>query len=248
MQKINKDNGFTVPHILLVLILLGFVGGTGYYVYSQNSSKNTTNSQATQSETKKESTLPTDLTGLKTADEIRTIAGADIGTATIVSVELENEDGGLVFKVKLSDGKILFFDAKTGAPMTATQVKDDGPENEEGDDDSSSIPAGFVAGISVDQAKATAQGTLPGKTVKKVELEPEEGVMVYSVRFTDGSRVDVNATTGAVVRTENKSAPNSSNTSTTPSSDDDSDDSGDSGDSDDDSDGSGNSGSGSDHN
>ncbi len=245
MQKINKENGFTVPHILLFLLVLGFVGGAGYYVYNQNSSKSSTNSQETQTETKKESTLPTDLTGLKTADEIRTIAGADLGTATIVSVELEQEDGGLVYKVKLSDGKILFFDAKTGTATTKEKVKDDGVENEADDDDSASIPGGFVAGISVDQAKTTAQGTLPGKTVKKVELEPENGVMVYSVRFTDGSRVDVNATTGAVVRTENKSAPASGSTSTTPSSDDSSNDSND------DSSGGGsggNSGSGSGHN
>lgn len=229
MQKQNKEQqGFTVPHILIFLLVLGFIGGTGYYVYSQNDGKKSVNSQETTQETKKELTLPTDLTGLKTADEIRTIADGSLAGATIVSVELEQEDGGLVFKVKLSDGKILFFDAKTGAPMTAEQVKDDGPETEAEDDDSSSIPAGFVAGITVDQAKATAQGTLPGKTVKKVELEPENGVMVYSVRFTDDSRVDVNATTGAVVRTENKSAPAS--TTTTPSTtDDSSDDSGGSG-------------------
>ena len=244
MQKINKENGFTVPHILLFLLVLGFVGGAGYYVYNQNSSKSSTNSQETQTETKKESTLPTDLTGLKTADEIRTIAGADLGTATIVSVELEQEDGGLVYKVKLSDGKILFFDAKTGTATTKEKVKDDGVENEAGDDDSASIPSGFVAGITVDQAKAKAMATLPGKTVKKVELEPEDGVMVYSVRFTDGSRVDVNATSGAVVRTENKSAPAS--TTTTPSVSNDSDDSDDTND---DSGGSGgNSGSGSGHN
>ena len=31
----------------------------------------------------------------------------------------------------------------------------------------------------------------------------EEGKLVYSVRFTDGSRVDINATSGAVERTKN---------------------------------------------
>ena len=228
MTKDNNEKGFSLPHVVMLVAVFGLVGGASYYVYNANKNdKKTNNSQSETKKIAKESTLPADLTGLKTADEIRTIAASSLGSATIVSVELENEDTGLVFKVKLSDGKILFFDAKTGTAKTKDQVKPKEVENETEDDDSASIPSGFIAGITEAQARSTAQARLPGKTVKKIELEPENGVMVYSVRFTDDSRVDINATNGAVVNVKDKSSTSSTSptTQTSSSSDDSSDDS-----------------------
>ena len=62
-----------------------------------------------------------------------------------------------------------------------------------------SIPAGFVAGITVQQARDIAAGQRPGKTITKVQLETEEGKVVYSVRFSDNGRVDISATDGSVI-------------------------------------------------
>lgn len=59
-------------------------------------------------------------------------------------------------------------------------------------------------GISLDDAVAAAQAKMPGKTIEKVETETEDDEVVYSVRFTDDSRVDVRASDGVVVRTEIK--------------------------------------------
>jgi uncharacterized membrane protein YkoI len=50
------------------------------------------------------------------------------------------------------------------------------------------------------EAATVAQKVFPNKSIAKIELENEENVVVYSVRFADGSRVDINATDSSVVR------------------------------------------------
>jgi uncharacterized membrane protein YkoI len=62
------------------------------------------------------------------------------------------------------------------------------------------------AKISADQANAAALGKFPGATVKKTELDNENGKVIYSVQLTDsagtGQDVKVDATTGTVVSSE----------------------------------------------
>ena len=58
-------------------------------------------------------------------------------------------------------------------------------------------------------ARAKAQAERPGKTITKIELESEEGVIVYSVRFSDGGRVDVSAVDGTIKRVKDASTSNS---------------------------------------
>jgi uncharacterized membrane protein YkoI len=77
--------------------------------------------------------------------------------------------------------------------------------NEAGDDDGQ-VPAAPDGSISLDQAKAIALNVFPDKTIQKVELEMEHGVLVYSVRFTDDSRVDVRASDGVIVSSESEEA------------------------------------------
>lgn len=55
------------------------------------------------------------------------------------------------------------------------------------------------ARITADQAAAAARAYVGGGTVERVELEEEHGQLVYEVRFTNNSRVYVDAVSGAVV-------------------------------------------------
>lgn len=156
--------------------------------------------------------VPANLDDLLPLDQLRDIALADSDGASITGIELEKEDEGLLYKVKFSDGSIRFYDAKTGESVTQ--------KSEDDDDD---VPAGsFVGGISLAEARQIASDERPGKTITKIELENEEGVVVYSVRFSDGGRVDVSAETGNVLRV--RGASNSGSGSTRSSSDDDGDD------------------------
>jgi uncharacterized membrane protein YkoI len=66
-------------------------------------------------------------------------------------------------------------------------------------------------------ALTTAQAVFPDKSITKIEVETEEGRTVYSVRFSDGSRVDVDALTGVVVRKQNSVAVTTSTAKTTTS-------------------------------
>ncbi len=73
---------------------------------------------------------------------------------------------------------------------------------------STSAPTTTVAetteGTTLGEAVTIAEKQFPTKKVEKVEKETEEGVAVWSVRFTDGSRVDVSIATGEITRIKDK--------------------------------------------
>jgi uncharacterized membrane protein YkoI len=59
-----------------------------------------------------------------------------------------------------------------------------------------------LAKIKADQAMAAAQTAFPGTAVKKVELDNENGCLVYSVVLSNGMDVKVDAGNGAVLHQE----------------------------------------------
>jgi len=61
---------------------------------------------------------------------------------------------------------------------------------------------GKLATVTVDQASAAAVAVNPGATAVKVELDNENGYLVYSVELSNGADVKVDAGTGKVLCTE----------------------------------------------
>jgi uncharacterized membrane protein YkoI len=59
-----------------------------------------------------------------------------------------------------------------------------------------------LAKIRADQAMAAAQSAFPGTAVKKVELDNENGCLVYSVFLSNGLDVKVDAGNGSVLHKE----------------------------------------------
>lgn len=59
-----------------------------------------------------------------------------------------------------------------------------------------------LAKIKADQAMASAQAAFPGAAVKKVELDNENGCLVYSVFLSNGLDVKVDAGNGSVLHHE----------------------------------------------
>lgn len=55
--------------------------------------------------------------------------------------------------------------------------------------------------ISIDEARAIAEEAHPGSSVNKIEVETEHGAVVFSVRFDDGAKVDVDSN-GSIVKVE----------------------------------------------
>jgi hypothetical protein len=59
-----------------------------------------------------------------------------------------------------------------------------------------------LAKITADSAKAVALQTNPGTTITKVELDNENGCLVYSVELSNGLDVKVDAGNGALLHVE----------------------------------------------
>lgn len=178
--------------ILVAVVVLSAIGFGAWRVMTANKDKAEEAPQASVSSQEKIENLPTDLTDIKSIDEIKTLATDD--AATVSGIELELEEGILVYVVHFTDGSKAVFNAKTGSKL---QLADN---NDDEIDDSKTLPAGFTAAVSIQQAIDIAKKERPDATLRKVELEVEDGVVVYSVRFTDGSRVDVSAADGSVQR------------------------------------------------
>ena len=175
---------------LAALAVLIVVGGMSAFVAANKTRLNSEQKTA----------LPTNLADVLPIEDIRAAALKDVPDGTITGVELEQEEGALLYKVRFSDGSFRYYNAKTGVAVMRSQ---DETEQDE------SVPAGFVAGITVQQARDIALAQRSG-SITKIELETENGVVVYSVRFSDGGRVDVNATSGAVLRVRSGSETNTS--------------------------------------
>jgi uncharacterized membrane protein YkoI len=62
------------------------------------------------------------------------------------------------------------------------------------------------ATITPEQAKTAALDANPGATVVKVELDNENGALVYSVELSNGLEVKVDAGNGAILSTEQEDA------------------------------------------
>jgi uncharacterized membrane protein YkoI len=165
--------------VIAVLIMVIFVGASSAAVTTSRAN----NAREAEIE------IPKDLTAVLSVDDIRAVALTEVPDGTIVGVELEQDDGVLIYKVKFSDGSFKLYNANTGEIVNKDQLEVD-----------ESVPAGFVAAISMQEARTIAQNQQPTKTITKIELEVENGVVVYSVRFSDDSLVEVNATDGSIVK------------------------------------------------
>jgi len=196
MTKINNQQGFA--HVLglgLGVLVIAGIGFTGYTVMNAQQDKKQLNS-SDQVVVVKES-LPVSLDGLLEISAVKELA-VKSSTATVTGLELESEDGVLVYEIMLSDGTVLVLNAKTGEVLRTTV----GPVINN-DDDGDSLPADFTSKVTFEQARATAQAKFPDSKINKIELDLEGGIVVISVRFADKARVDVNAATGEIARTKN---------------------------------------------
>lgn len=194
MKKINQS-GFGHIELMLVLVAVGIIGFGVWRVMSSDQLPDNRQAAVTsQSQQSEAEELPSDVSGLRTLEEIQVLA-AESSSEAILGIELEVEDGVVVYSVHLADGSVLYFDASTGEVL---QLSDD--NDDEIGEDASTIPGDFVTGVSLQQALDIAKEKRPNSVVKKIEFEVEDGVVVYSVRFTDDSRVDVNALDGTIQR------------------------------------------------
>lgn len=200
MIKLNNNQRGAIGHIeILVIVLVVVLGGfAAWRVIGANDSSQA--SVDTVEEIEQLEVLPADLDGLKTIEEIEEISGANVEGVTIIGFVLESKDSGFVYIVTLSNGQKLVIDASSGTVLSeeTTDVSDD-----------DKIPSGLSVTISPSQAYtiASAQST---SAVVQIELEVEDDKVTYKVELKDGSKVEIDATTGNIVTMEIKDEESSS--------------------------------------
>ena len=88
----------------------------------------------------------------------------------------------------------------------ASTSSETGQEQGGANEQSESAALASQAKISIDQARAAALAHVPGATIGKVELDNENGTVVYSVHLTDSAGkaqdVKVDATNATVLQTQ----------------------------------------------
>lgn len=193
MTSNRKNSQAGIAHLvpLLAVVIVVVVAAGVYIARNQSDSAQLASSQSSTDSSGLNQPLPADLLTVTKVKELAAVQKPDIA---IVGVELEQEDGVLVYKVKLADGSVLNLDAKTGKLVTKTEKNSQSNTGEE------PLVAGTQPAISFDKAREIALQRKPGGVIRKIELEQENGKLVYSVRFTDDARVDVAASDGSVVR------------------------------------------------
>ncbi|MFD3164999.1 PepSY domain-containing protein [Herpetosiphon sp. NSE202] len=127
------------------------------------------------------------------------------GASLLATPELVNYAGTAAYEVRLDRG-LVYIDATTGAVLANNAVAP--PTQAPAPPAPTNAPAPST--ISADAAASAAVAYLGGGTVERVELEEEHGALVYEVRFTNDSRVYVDAYSGSVVYAKIESSKDSS--------------------------------------
>ena len=147
----------------------------------------------------------------KITEEAATKTALEKVPGTVNKVELEDEDGTIVYGIEIvsEDGsqQDVKIDAQTGkvVKVEADDKEENGKENDEENDGQNQAELAKQAKITEEAATKTALEKVPG-TVNKVELEDEDGHVVYDVEINakDGSKqsVKVDAQTGKIIKVE----------------------------------------------
>jgi uncharacterized membrane protein YkoI len=185
----KKAKKFIFPAVATAVII---GGGFSYVAYAQTSEEN-----QIQAELAKQAKV--------TEEEAIKIALEEV-PGTVEKVELEDEDGTIVYEIEIraEDGteQEVEIDATTG-----DVVKVEAEDDEEGDEEQSQAELAKQAKVTEEEAIKIALEEVPG-TVEKVELEDENGAIIYDIeiRAEDGTEqeVEIDAATGDVVKVEHE--------------------------------------------
>ena len=90
-------------------------------------------------------------------------------------------------------------------PTQQGNATDEVGDVEDDDGDEANVPSDQT-GISADEARATAEAANPGTKALEVELENENGTLVYEVELDNGLEVMVDAANGNILGTERDEA------------------------------------------
>ena len=183
---------------LIGAVIVLALGGAGAFAINKSADVPNANVAQAKDGSKDDTRIDATRSGeLLSIDEVKDLSTVKSAGSAVSEVELEEEHGAWLYKVQLANGKELFFDARSGE---ATD-KNDRMMN----DNHQAMPIvndTTLQSITSRRAAQIAKDHNGGGIIRKIERETEHGAAIYSVRFNDGARVDVQASDGAIVRVE----------------------------------------------
>lgn len=143
-------------------------------------------------------------------DKAKEIALKEAKKGNITKAELDRENGILVYEIEVIDGNVekdYRIDANTGAILKTDIETRRVAQNTTGNNNTSTNTSNNTsnnanAKISLDKAKQIALDNAKKGQITKIELDRENGVLVYEVEVRNGNvekDYKINAQTGAVV-------------------------------------------------
>ena len=197
---------YLLPVAFFVAIIGVSVYAFGYVSHHEETLANSSNQPS----------LTTPLPGnLLPLEKVKILAAAEAPRIAITRIQLESKDKRLVYVVSLASDAQLMFDARTGTKLSGAAPRTNPSKV--------ALPTTLNPAIDFDGARQIALVKIPDGVVSGIELKSAEDVVMYTVHFADGSSVDITATDGTVVRTENNTAEadDAQTSSSTPTSPDD---------------------------
>ena len=137
-------------------------------------------------------------------EKAREIALAKVPGGRVVKAEYDMEDGRIVYEVEvLLNGVEHDFDidALTGDVLKWDQELDEDDDKNNGQQGTVTTPTTAVIGL--DRAKEIAQGRLPGGRITELELDEDDGRMIYEGEIetnTTEVEFEIDAYTGEVLK------------------------------------------------
>lgn len=180
----------TKPFILTSIcgtVLLLVAAGTGLYINEMNQ-KNLANGEKISRTQALTEDLPDDLLSV---DEIKSIVIDETPNTTVHTIVLEKSEDVYQYKAKLTNGSIVYFNARTGARISTMH-----------DDSASPATPIDTTKIGFNDARKIALATNPGGIVSKIELLTENGSLNYCVWFGESDHIDVRANDGLVTHVD----------------------------------------------
>lgn len=113
--------------------------------------------------------------------------------------------GGTVVAYATTNNAVSTAPNSSPQAVSEDQSKDQEDQNKESNDDQELTAANTKTAITEDQAKQTALASIKDGTVQSIQLEDEDGVIVYGVEIKSGNTtydVKVDANTGSIVKSE----------------------------------------------
>lgn len=147
--------------------------------------------------------MPNNVDGILPLEQINAIAARSNGDQ-IAELTLVPTDSGLVYKVRFINGSVAFFNAISGEPTTARDS-----DNDDNEKPSTTLPAKLVSSISFEDAREISQARFPAIKIARIVLEADGSIMIISTRFVNGARIDIDASTGRILRTKSTRAKSS---------------------------------------